>query len=111
MCVSSYHRWYASASPGELGRDWTSRMPLGTGCSFVGSRLPVDPPVLHDEADLLESGDVAGGIAGHGDDVGEVAGGELSQLVVHLDELGARDRRRPQGLRRGHAPVDEGDDL
>src|SRR5947209_13938351 len=65
----------------------------------------VDLPVLHDKADIERDADVLGGIARHGDDVGEVAGCETAQLVVGLDQFGGHHGGGPDRLHRGHAPV------
>src|SRR6185312_2500066 len=51
-----------------------------------GALVLVDDAVLHDEDDMLHGVDVARGIAGHGDDVGELAGFERAELVGDAEE-------------------------
>src|SRR4029450_1836526 len=80
------------------------------GCS-LGSGTQVDLPVLHDEAHVLGGGDVGGGVAGDGDDVGEVAGCDLAEVVAAVDELGAGDGGGLQRLHGGHPAVDHGPEL
>src|SRR3954468_11211621 len=79
------------------------------GCSAMAlfSVVPVDVAVLHDESHVERGGDVTGWIARHGDDVGEISRRDASQFVVGLDQLGARDGCRTQGLHRRHAAGDQ----
>ena len=44
--------------------------------------LPHHDAALHHKADVLDGGDVVEGVAGDGDDVGEVAGLELADLAL-----------------------------
>jgi hypothetical protein len=44
----------------------------------------MNPSVLHNETDVERGADVAGGIARHGDDVGETARHQAAQLALRL---------------------------
>src|SRR5277367_6637089 len=65
--------------------------------------LAIDNAVFHHEGYFLQGGDVVEGISRDGDDVGEVAGLQRSDLVGPLQELRAVDGAGLDGGQRRHA--------
>src|SRR4029453_12805861 len=74
-------------------------------------RVLEDHAVLHHEADALGHADVLARVAGHRDDVGEEAGLDLAELVLHADELRAHHRRPVERPQRRHPALDHRDQL
>src|SRR3984957_4078743 len=71
----------------------------------------VDDAVLHDEGYFLQGGDVVEGIAGDGDDVGEVAGLERADLIFPLQQFCAVDGAGLNGSQRSHAEFHHQDEF
>ena len=55
----------------------------------IADLLPIHNATLHDKAYACDRADVLGRIAGHGDDVGKVAGLELANLPLPSQQFGA----------------------
>ena len=70
----------------------------------AGTRLvAVDYACFHDEGDMLEHADVFQWIAGHGDDVGVVAGLQDADLVHPVEQAGSVQQISLQDVERLHA--------
>src|SRR3984957_19238926 len=63
----------------------------------------VNHPILHHEADALHETDVVDRIAGHRDDVGDLARRDAAQILVVPQQLRGADGRRLNGEHRRHA--------
>jgi hypothetical protein len=69
-----------------------SALPRKGGSSmklFFFGLATVNHAALHYEGDLLEHADVVQGVAGHGDDVGIIAGLEYAELVLPVKQTGS----------------------
>ena len=58
--------------------------------------------VLHHEAHVEGGRDIRRRVARNGDDIGEVSGCQPAEFATFVDQFGAGDGRRPQGLHRSH---------
>ena len=86
-------------TPGQVWRTWGTRsdprppdVPRSLAAALLQSPdelrqglAAVDYAALHYEGDVLEHADVVERVAGHGDDVGVVAGFEHAQVVLPVE--------------------------
>src|SRR5215208_2930419 len=72
--------------------------------------VDIDLAAFHYKTYVLCNADVQQRIAGHGDDVGEVALGAAAE-VGFVDQIGRDDGGRAQHGGGWHAPVDQGDEF
>src|SRR6478736_2835438 len=83
---------------------------ISTRSSIRDCVMSVDLTALHYKIDILCNADVCEWVAGHGDDVREVALGYTAQVRL-VDQIGGHDGGCAQHSVRRHAPVDEGDEF
>ena len=81
--------WSTRVSQGKLFSDRCDVSGANCGFPYPLDLATVDYAALHHERDVLEHADVVEWIAGHGDDVGIVAGLERAELVLPVEQPGA----------------------
>src|ERR1700733_14840405 len=87
----------------DLGRLNIINLPVNC-CAYPNSfPLFVDLAFLHDEPDVLQRADIRQRIAGNGDDVRRLAGGDGPEQLGMADEIRGIHGGRLNGLHRRHA--------
>src|SRR6476660_5582177 len=83
---------------------------ISTRSSIRDCVMSVDLTALHYKIDIPCNADVRQWIAGHGDDVREVALGDTAQVRL-VDQVGGDDGSRAEHGGGRHAPIDESDEF
>src|SRR4051812_19689894 len=72
--------------------------------------VDINLAAFHYKTYVLCNANVQQRIAGHCDDVGEVSLSEAAEIGF-VDQVGGDDGGRPQHGRRGHSPINKGDEF